>query len=55
MAEIKSRLMDSCGHMATFHPFNEDQMASITRRFFFTCDVTKLERSIFDRRDMTLL
>ena len=43
MIEIKSRPMDSCGHMATSHPFNEDQMIGNTQCFFFTYDMMKSE------------
>ena len=52
MAEIKSRLMDFGGRMVTSLVFDEDQMTNITQ-FFFTHDMTKSDRSIFDQMDKT--
>ena len=43
--------MDSHGHVDVFRALDEDKMVGITWRFFFTRDVVKSERSIFDRID----
>ena len=39
--------------VATSQVFSEDRMARITRRFFFTRNVVKSERSMFDWMDET--
>ena len=45
--------MNSYRHMAASRALNEDQMAGITRCFFFMRDVAKSERSIFDQTNGT--
>ena len=53
MVKIKSRLMNSCECAMTSHAFNEDLIIGVTQRFFFTHDVVKSKRSIFDYMNYT--
>ena len=45
--------MDSSSYVDSPRTLDENQTADVKRRFFFTCDVEKSERSNVDRMDTT--